>query len=588
MARIERLSEELANQIKAGEVVERPASVVKELVENAIDAEARSVNVELEKGGKSLVKVRDDGVGMDRADAEHCLERHATSKLQRIEQLQSIGTQGFRGEALAAIASVSHLLLRTRPADAESGTEVEVDHGERAHVRDVGHPRGTTVEVRDLFGSVPARRKFLRADSTEASHVAEAVTLLGLPRPELALRLIHGGRRLVDASPVADVEERVYQLFGAKYVETMARVDTTLEWADVTGFVATPGAPPSRRPILRLFVNSRPVRDRALARALTEGYRAAAARDRRPEAILFVDVPGHMVDVNVHPAKTEVRFADGRLVFTAVADGVREALSNAGRVAIGVPALPGRIVEATERLAARGQAPPWRLVGADAESRRTDGDASVVPKEELSSASVVEAVAPRVLGQHRNTYIVTTNDEELVIFDQHTAHERVRFEALLESADGGVAEAQRLVAPVVMELAPALAPVLEEHGETLDRLGYDVEAFGGSSLRLRSVPSSLGSKDPGPTLEALLRDLLEAESTRWAVAETRDRVIATVACHSVARAGQPLNWQQMQGIVEGLMKVRHPTLCPHGRPTHTRMPAEELTSLFGRTGWRRQ
>ncbi len=588
MARIERLSEELANQIKAGEVVERPASVVKELVENAIDAEARSITVELEKGGKSLVGVRDDGVGMDRADAERCLERHATSKLQRIEQLQSIGTQGFRGEALPAIASVSHLVLRTRPAEAESGTEVEVDHGRLAHVRDVGHPRGTSVEVRDLFGSVPARRKFLRADSTEASHVAEAVTLLALPRPELALRLIHGGRRLVDASPVADVEERVYQLFGAKYLETMARVDATVEWADVTGFVAQPGAPPSRRPILRLFVNSRPVRDRALARALTEGYRAAAAGDRRPEAILFVDVPGHMVDVNVHPAKTEVRFADGRLVFTAVADAIRQALSDAGRVAIGAPALPGRIVEATERFVARPRAPSWSGTGGGAGPGGVADDVPVARREELPTASVVEAAAPRVLGQHRNTYIVTTDDDELVIFDQHTAHERVRFEELLEATGAGVVEAQRLVAPVVMELPPALAPVLEEHRESLDRLGYDVEAFGGSSLRLRSVPSALGSKDPGPTLEALLRDLLEAESTRWAVEETRHRVIATVACHSVARAGQPLNVQQMQGIVAGLVKTRHPTLCPHGRPTYSRMPADELTSLFGRTGWRRQ
>ena len=586
MACIERLSEELANQIKAGEVVERPASVVKELVENAIDAAARSVSVELEKGGKSLVGVRDDGIGMDRTDAERCLERHATSKLRRIEQLQSIGTQGFRGEALPAIASVSHFVLRTRPADAESGTEVEVDHGQLAHVRDVGHPRGTSVEVRDLFGSVPARRKFLRADSTEASHVAEAVTLLALPRPELALRLIHGGRRLVDASPVADVEERVYQLFGAKYLETMARVDATTEWAEVTGFVAKPGAPPSRRPLLRLFVNSRPVRDRALARALIEGYRAAAAGDRRPEAILFVDVPGHMVDVNVHPAKAEVRFADGRRVFTALADAVRDAVSDAGRVAIGAPALPGRIVAATERFLARPQAPSWSGTGGD--SRGAAGESPVAGREELSSASVVEAAAPRVLGQHRNTYIVTTDDEELVIFDQHTAHERVRFEALLESADAGIVEAQRLVAPVVMELPPALAPVLEEHRETLGRLGYDVEAFGGSSLRLRSVPSSLGSRDPGPTLEALLRDLLEAESTRWAVAEARHRVIATVACHSVARAGQPLNVQQMQGIVEGLMKAKQPTLCPHGRSTYTRMAAGDLTSLFGRTGWRRQ
>jgi DNA mismatch repair protein MutL len=325
------LPDDLVNKIAAGEVVERPASVVKELVENALDAGARNVLVEIEGGGRGLIRVRDDGHGMAPEDAEAALQRHATSKLRALSDLEAIGTHGFRGEALPSIASVSHLSLKTRDDSGPAGTEIEVRHGRPVHVRAAGHPLGTTVEARDLFGEVPARRKFLRADSTETGHVAEAVTLLALAWPQVGFTLTSGGRRVIQAPPADGLPSRLFQLFGGPFVDDLAAVDDEGEGVRVYGFVARPDRPRSARPNLRLFVNGRPVRDRAIAKAVSEAYRAAGAGDYRGDACLFLDLPLHLVDVNVHPAKAEVRFAQPRAVWTMVERAVRHGLSAATR-----------------------------------------------------------------------------------------------------------------------------------------------------------------------------------------------------------------------------------------------------------------
>jgi DNA mismatch repair protein MutL len=588
---VQRLPDDLVDKIAAGEVVERPASVVKELVENALDAGARSVHVDIGGGGASLVRVRDDGHGMDRGDAELALERHATSKLRTIADLQSIATHGFRGEALPSIAAVSELVLRTREEGSAAGTEVAVAHGRRLHVRDAGHPRGTTVEVRDLFGALPARRKFLRSASTEASHVAEAVTLLALARPETAFFLKSGGRTLLEAPPVDSLAARLYQIFGGKLVEDLLSVEGGTEAAGVRGFVSRPDRPRPARPGLRLFVNRRPVRDRALSKAVLEAYRAAGGGDRGFEAFLFVEVPPDLVDVNVHPAKTEVRFADPRAVFTAVERAVREALSGGVRRA---PRVEVTREGSNAGVADRAQAAALSFL--DRESRPSGGgtrplwDRPTLGPDRVSEAggAPVEAPAPVVLGQHRLTYIVATDGDELLLIDQHTAHERVRFERLIERAERHAVEAQGLVSPVVVELPPDLRPLLEAHAEALSALGYDVEPFGAAAARLRAVPAILGTRDPGPSLERLLRDLKEREAADWAVSGTRDRLAATLACHSAVRAGQTLNLESMAAIVRDVLRTAHPTLCPHGRPTMVRLPREELSRWFGRTGWRRQ
>jgi len=575
---IRQLPEDLVNKIAAGEVVERPASVVKELVENALDAGAGTVGVEVEEGGKRLIRVRDDGAGMGREDAERALERHATSKLHELADLNAIATHGFRGEALPSIASVSHLVLRTRDESSAAGTEVEVRHGRRVHVRDAGHPRGTTVEVRDLFGSVPARRKFLRAETTEAGHVAEALTLLALARPGTGFTLTSGARQVLQAPGADGLAARIYQVFGGALLDDLVPVEGGADWVTVRGFVARPARPTSARPNLRLFVNARPVRDRAVAKAVAEAYRGAGAGDFRGDAFVFVELPLHLVDVNVHPAKTEVRFAEPRTVWVAVERAVRQALSEgarekAPRVTVAEPRRPdaARIEAAVETFLERA--------GHVAEGpARTDNE----------SPAPATTTPLTVLGQHRLTYVVATDGEDLLLVDQHTAHERVRFEALQARAERRVAESQMLLTPLVATLPPRLRGVLEASLEPLTALGYDLEPFGGDSVSIRAVPALLPAGDTAAELQSVLEQVADREGADWAVAGVRDRLAATLACHSAVRAGQPLNLEAMSAIVRELARTAHPTLCPHGRPTLVRLPRADVTRWFGRAGWRRQ
>ena len=593
--RIHRLPDDLVNKIAAGEVVERPASVVKELVENALDAGARSVQVDVEGGGRALVRVRDDGSGMSRADAELALERHATSKLSSLTDLDAIATRGFRGEALPSIASVCHLTLRTREEPSAAGTEIQVEHGRLVGISDVGHPRGTTVEARDLFGAVPARRKFLRAESTETGHAAEVLALLALSQPGTGFVLRSGPRHIVEAPPVEDLRARVYQLFGGRLLESLVDVEGGEEWARVRGLVSRPDAARAARTSLRLFVNGRPVRDRSLVRAVTEAYRLAGASDRGVEAFVFVDVPPSLVDVNVHPAKAEVRFADPRTVWVAVERAIRGALTAGTRTP--PRAITSRSAEPVQAYFLREQTSvredygvvPARVSGAEA-TGPTDLVArdGAAPFEVSGSDDSARLAEPVVLGQHRQTYIVCSDGEELILVDQHTAHERARFEQIIRALEGRSVQVQSLLVPAVIELAPELRVMADQHSDLLGSLGFEVEAFGGSSMRLRTVPAVLGTRDPGPALQRLLRDFLEREPGAWIVPTPRERLAATVACHSSVRAGQGLNRETMVAIVRDLLLTDHPTLCPHGRPTVIRIPREDVTRWFGRTGWRRQ
>jgi DNA mismatch repair protein MutL len=555
--------------------VERPASVAKELIENALDAGAATIAIEVENGGKTLLRVSDDGRGMDRADAEAALQRHATSKLRALSDLETVTTHGFRGEALPSIASVSHLVLRTSDGSG-AGTEVEVRHGRAVHVKDAGHPRGTTVEVRDLFGAVPARRKFLRADGTETSHVAEAVTVLALARPDVGFTLKSGGRTLIQAPAVDALPARVFQVFG-DVLEDLAPVEGGEGWARVRGLVARPDRPGASRATVRLYVNGRPVRDRGVIRALSDAYREEAGRELRGEALLFLEAPTHLVDVNVHPAKTEVRFAEPKTVWVAVQSAIRDALASGGRTirrAAFAEAAPVGPADGAGVAADRG--PEWGY-----ERRAPDspmrGPAIADAAAALLPAPLFADAPPTVLGQHRNTYIVATDGEDLILVDQHTAHERVRYEALEGARAAGRVESQLLLAPAVITLAPRLRPVLDE-----------VEPFGGDAVRVCAVPSVLAGRDPAAALEHVLRDLLERESAAGEVAEARHRVLATVACHSAARAGQPLAREAMTAIVAALWKSEQASVCPHGRPTRVRVARDDVSRWFGRTGWRRR
>jgi DNA mismatch repair protein MutL len=579
---VRRLPEDLVNKIAAGEVVERPASVAKELVENALDAGARLVQVDMEKGGKSLLRVRDDGAGMERADARLALERHATSKLSDLEGLSRIATCGFRGEALASIASVCDLVLRTRSEGEAAGTEVAVRHGRLLHVRDAGHPRGTTVEARDLFGSVPARRKFLRADATEAAHVSEAVTLQALARSDVGFFLSSGGRPTIEAPAVDALAARVYQLFGRAFLDELQPVEGGGAGARVRGFVSRPSAGAPGRPSLRLFVNGRPVRDRGLARAVAEAYRMVGAGERPYEALLMVELPLESVDVNVHPTKAEVRFAEPRAVWSAVEQAVLAALCAASR-ARGARVEVSGPAGAADRVA-EAQPSAWDAPWAPAVA----GPGARPAPEPVAAQPPLLAGAPLVLGQHRLTYVVASDGEELLLVDQHTAHERVRYERILDELGRGAAASQLLLVPMVCDVPPGLRPLLEAQAPLLRTIGYDVDEFGGGSVRITAVPTLLPAGDHGSNLMVVLRDLSEREEAGWAVSEPIEKLAATVACHSAVRAGQPLGREPMVRLLADLLAARQPGLCPHGRPTMVRVPQAEVARWFGRTGWRRQ
>jgi DNA mismatch repair protein MutL len=397
------------------------------------------------------------------------------------------------------------------------------------------------------------------------------VTLLALGRPETGFVLSSGSRTLVQAPPVDGLRARLYQIFGGPALEELVPVEGGTDWARVTGFVSRPDSGAAARPVIRLFVNGRAVRDRALSKALGEGYRAAGAGECRGQAFLFVDAPRHLVDVNVHPAKTEVRFADPRTVWVAVERAVAAGLS-AGARAGAPPADLSRIVVAGR------PAPAAPLVYA-----------AVAPAAPLvREGPGPPPASPNVIGQHRNTYILVTGGEDLVLVDQHTAHERVRYEALLERMASRAVESQVLLLPLVITLPPELRPVVEANAGLLLEVGFDIEPFGGDALRVRAVPALLGTRDPGSALEGMLRDLLEREATDWIVTGGRERLAASLACHSAVRAGQALSRESMAAIVQDLGRTTHPNLCPHGRATTVRIPRDEVSRWFGRSGWKRR
>lgn len=587
MPRIQRLPDDVVNQIAAGEVVERPASVVKELVENALDAEATRIVIDIEQGGKRLIRVRDDGQGIPSSELALAIERHATSKLRNASDLEHIASSGFRGEALPSIGSVAELLITSRTREASEGALVSVAFSRVEPVRPAAHPVGTTVEVRNLFAEVPARRKFLRAESTELRHAVEIVSLLAMARTTVGFTVRADGREVLSLPPAATTEERVAAVLGRDVAAGLAAVDFEELGISVSGFVSRDPSKGGARPDIRAYVNARPVKDRGLSKALAEAYRALGHFDPKPAAVLFVDVGLDMVDVNVHPAKTEVRFREPSRVFQAVVRAVRRALAGEGEApaarpwgerAAPVPSAPGEgSRQSYDGLGGGDSAPPagprWWETGGAAEGGQGFGTSA--------------ALQPTVLGQFRDTYIVAALAGDLWLFDQHTCHERARFEQIERRKKGERAQSQALLEPAVVKVSPALALLAEETSLDLYDLGFEIEAFGAGSLLVRSIPHLLSGRDPAEAVTRVLRQLDDASDTHWAVEGRAHRLAASLACHSAVRAGQKINPATMHEIVVGLLTTEYQDYCPHGRPTRHRIPKEDIARWFERTGWRR-
>ena len=588
MSRIHRLPVHLANQIAAGEVVERPASVVKELVENALDAGATRITATIEYGGKKLIRVEDDGQGMDPEDAELALERHATSKIAAPEDLSAIRTLGFRGEALPSIASVSHFVLRTRPRDLEAGTEIRINGGTVSSIREVGAPPGTCIEVADLFYNLPARRKFLKSDAAEASQVSRLLTQMALGYPETGFVLTSGaaggGRTLLECPPAANLAERFYQLFGDR--PDLVPLHKVAAGLRLDGYVAALGDQGPVRGAQNVFVNRRIVRDRTIAHAIIDAYSVATIKERSPEVHLFIEIPPDRVDVNVHPTKAEVRFLEQSLVHEVLRRALTEALAQ-GRA----PEL-----QLTPEIAAgddpRPMAIPGVLAGAaignrwSAEPSRF-GTTAVTNPPAVAAASGVDPANPAnlrpmiPLGQFRDTFIIAIDDEGIAIVDQHVAHERVLFEQAIERLTTGRMESQRLLAPIVVELSPSQRQALVQHAATLDRVGLEIEDFGGTSVRLSAVPALLDPADCEAAVRALAEDL-DGFGGASRVDEALRRIAATMACHAAVKANYSLTLEKMRYILEELRRTAYSSVCPHGRPVVLRITRREIEKNFQR------
>jgi len=684
MSKIRVLPDHISNLIAAGEVVERPASVAKELVENAIDAGATRIVIDVESGGRRLLKITDDGEGMTRDDAILAFERHATSKISKAEDLAAISTLGFRGEALASIASVARVELITCTEDATAATRVTIEGGRLRDVKDAAHPRGTTISVRDLFFNTPARRKFLRSEATESYHLTNLVTHYALAHPEIAFTLTNNGRETLRVAPAKDLRERAYQIFGAQFLEGLLEVNNVSEpgavatgsdepidsidplatargsvtqIARVQGFVSAPRERRTSRDAQFLFVNGRFVRDRLIGRALSEGYRSILPHGVYPVALLFIDVPLEEVDVNVHPAKTEVRFRRAAAVADAVREAVRTGLASAGFApatetrdtasiaedvdtgeAVPAPAAPqhdsapltkepaargfelrpqpqqDRIAFATARAEAQ-PSPDFspRLVNESAASPITaqrpiadqiesedafsaaelatpSGDTTAFPDLPPLDSAIkfvrevpVESLSANIrpLGQLDESFIIATDDEGLLLIDQHVAHERVLFDKYRALESSRKPESQQMLIPETFDLTPAQAAAFDVVAPELEAYGFELMRLSGRTVAIKSAPADLPASEARNVLSEVL-DTVDAEKRGGARANLRDEIAASLACHAAIKVNMPLAPEKMRWLIDRLLLTSSPTTCPHGRPVILRLATQDILKGFHR------
>jgi len=656
MGKIRVLSDQVANQIAAGEVVERPASVVKELLENSLDAGATRIRIEVEAGGRKLIRIVDNGQGMGRDDALLAFERHATSKLRSSDDLLSIATLGFRGEALPSIASVARVSLETRAAEDEVGTAMEIAGGKLLSVEDAGLPAGTTIAVRDLFFNTPARRKFLRSEQTELGHVAALVTHYALAHPEKHFELHSATQALLTAPAVANTGERLYQIFGRETFESLIPVAAEMDFARaglaepppwkrvedyepaapgfvrLSGFVSKPELQKLNRNSIFVFVNGRLIRDRLILHAFTEAYRNIIPPTSFPVVLLFLEMPPQEVDVNVHPAKTEVRFRQGSFVHDFVRDSVRLALMKARPAASFYQALQGG---ATASASLMVDVSPLEGLDQPVFEPRGSSEAMVAESEgviepgEVAAFELRERMVPpspgrlgfegagmavgyedranpglksetwgtqsggveggtlnslaslKPLGQLRDSFILATNEEGLWIVDQHVAHERVLFEKILRERKVEQVQRQRLLMPVLVELLPEQMVTFAAIAEELERNGFEAEPFGPRTLAVKATPVGLEGKE----LERVLEEVLGAgEKTAQVENEElrRTRIAASIACHAAIKVNMPLEPAKMDWLLAELGKTEHPMSCPHGRPIALRYSLRDIQRAFQR------
>ena len=622
MGKIRVLPENISNKIAAGEVVERPASVVKELIENSLDAESTDITVEVRAGGKELIRVIDNGTGMAYDDAILALERYATSKIQSVRDLESITTMGFRGEALPSVASISHLEMITRPREALEGTKIRVEGGVTRDVERVGSPIGTRISVANLFFNVPARRKFLKSTSTELNHIIRHVTWAALARPQVAFKLIHNNKTIIEARRCNTVMERIRLLYGRDFAENVVGFDWEFETIKLQAFIGKPEFTRSSREHQLFFLNRRPIRSGLLGGALGAAFQSVVPKGRHPVAILFLEMDTRMVDVNVHPAKTEVRFRNERDVYNEVTRGLLMGM----RQQEYIPEIRVPTAEVPPPMEAEppqaGMPVPPGAPPTSSHPRKAEVEASVV--DYLSRRGGKPKFAPRsweplpetpkriqrpptrqrpiepialplmdfesiqIKTRLFNTYIVAETADEVLFIDQHIAEERVLYEKLRKQMERQGVPSQGLLLPITVELSPAQVAAMDAALEILTRMGFALEPFGGRTIVVRAIPSVMQRGD----VKRAVMDLMDQIATSLEQSagilpadrqlKLQDEVLITTACHSAVQAGDELTDAEVTNLLRELFNTEPPFVCPHGRPIVIRMKRAELEEKFQR------
>ena len=588
------LDDNTINKIAAGEVVERPASVIKELVENAIDAKADRIEVEIMAGGTSFMRGSDNGIGMSREDAEKAILRHATSKIVQVDDLQAIATLGFRGEALPSIASVSRFNLQTRQAGAELGTEIKITGGKTTEIGVAGCNLGTTIRVEDLFFNTPARKKFLKTNNTESGRINEFIIKLAISHPEIAFKLINNNKSSLATPGRGDLKETLQSLYGASVGQSLLPLEFEDEDIKLWGFVSKPSAIRSSRSWQTFIVNGRIIASRAIAKAIDNAYHALIPKSGYPLIALNIEVPQHTIDVNVHPQKTEMKFEDESRIFKAVYKAVLDAVRPKGQVGqLGqLAAQADHVQQHVEKglqelnfgqsvmnfpLREEKPAMTWQEgTIALAQDKSVKSVQSVVDEEEkLPTAGMIP------IGQVDDTYIIAQDGDSLYIVDQHAAHERVLFDRF--SAQAEHIPSQQLLVHLILDFSTHESQIIEENLELLAGLGFGLEPSGPNQFRLMEVPADV----PSSQAEEFIREVLASmeELHRPTAAELRQAVLATTACKAAIKAGFKLNYRQMEILLQELNDTAMPYTCPHGRPTIIKFSSDELAKMFKRTGF---
>lgn len=613
MGKIKILAENVANKIAAGEVVERPSSVVKELVENSLDADSTEIIVEIKNGGKELIRVIDNGTGMSYDDAILSISRHATSKIRSIKDLESITTFGFRGEALPSIASVSQFELITKQIDSIEGTRIRVEGGVTKDVEYIGCSQGTRVTVSNLFYNVPARRKFLKSNATELDHIIKYITWAGLAYPQVAFKLISNDKVIIDARKCNSIMERIYTLFGKDFSENIVNLDMNLENIGINAFIGKPGFTKANRDYQLFFLNLRPIRSSLLSAAVSNAFKSILPKGRYPVAIVFLRIDPSFVDINVHPAKLEVRFRDERTVYSEVMRCLTTAMQDQKyipQISAPVEDIPlqpdmdskihesiektsrpvnprkfeversiSRFIDRQEKMTLRT---PARIYNKPERNEHFVKPAEEFPKKEFFKIEkTIDIENIQLKTKLFNTYIVAESGDEVLFIDQHIADERVIYEKLRKQVEQKSVQSQGLLLPITLELTPTQALVAEVAVDMLSFMGFDIEPFGGNTIIIRAIPSVIQRGD----IKQMVTDFIERTADSYDKLdklELQNELLITTACHSSIQAGDNISDTEALNLIKELFRSEQPFLCPHGRPIIVRMNRSELDEKFQR------